>query len=284
MRPATTATPFTWRAPATRSSAFERGQLALQLLRAGVSSARCSSSSLRSRCGASAGAILRMSPISRSTRSLAGHRLDAPPCPPPPRCAARPTATAPSVVHLEEADLAGRRRGGCRRTARSRSRRCAPRARGRRTSRRTAPSRPRPSASSRSISSWVTGRVGLHLLVDQLLDLLDLAVLHRAAVREVEAQVIGRHQRAGLRHVRAEHPAQRRVQQVRAGVVLAQARAGAATRRSPPRPRSRGSRPPAPSRGARSAWRRGSRCRRSRRGPARPTSEPVSPIWPPDSA
>ena len=70
---------------------------------------------------------------------------------------------------------------------------------------------------------WADRRVGLHLLVDQLLDLLDLAVLDRAAVGEVEAQMVGRHQRAGLGHVRAEHPAQRRVQQVRAGVVLAQA-------------------------------------------------------------
>jgi hypothetical protein len=44
-------------------------------------------------------------------------------------------------------------------------------------------------------------------------------------VREVKAQVIGRHQRAGLGHVRAEHPAQRGVEQVRAGVVLTQTQA-----------------------------------------------------------
>ena len=40
---------------------------------------------------------------------------------------------------------------------------------------------------------------------------------------EVEAQVIGRHQRAGLRDVRAEHLAERGVEQMRPGVVLAQA-------------------------------------------------------------
>ena len=65
-------------------------------------------------------------------------------------------------------------------------------------------------------------RVGLHVLVDQLLHLLDLAVLHLRAVREVEAQVIGRDQRARLRDVRAEDAPQRRVQQMRARVMLPQ--------------------------------------------------------------
>ncbi len=64
--------------------------------------------------------------------------------------------------------------------------------------------------------------VGLNLLVDQVRDLLDLAHLDAAAVREVEAQVIGRHQRAGLRHVGSEDAAEGRVQEVRPGVMLAQ--------------------------------------------------------------
>ena len=43
-----------------------------------------------------------------------------------------------------------------------------------------------------------------------------------AGVREVEAQVVGRHQRAGLRDMGAQHLAQRRVEQMGAGVVEAQ--------------------------------------------------------------
>jgi hypothetical protein len=46
--------------------------------------------------------------------------------------------------------------------------------------------------------------VGLHLLVDQALDALDLAILDRRAVGEVESQMVRRHQRAGLADVRAE--------------------------------------------------------------------------------
>ena len=42
---------------------------------------------------------------------------------------------------------------------------------------------------------------------------------HRLEVHEVEPQPIRRHQRAGLLHVRAEHLAQRRVQQMRRRVV-----------------------------------------------------------------
>ena len=64
--------------------------------------------------------------------------------------------------------------------------------------------------------------VGLDLLVHQLLDLGELAVLHLGTVREVEAQMVGGDQRAGLRHMGAEHAAERGVQQVRARVVLAQ--------------------------------------------------------------
>ena len=38
-------------------------------------------------------------------------------------------------------------------------------------------------------------------------------------MHEIEAQAIGRHERAGLLHVAAEHLAERRVQQVRRGVI-----------------------------------------------------------------
>ena len=67
------------------------------------------------------------------------------------------------------------------------------------------------------------GRVGLHLLVHQILDAADLTVVHLAAMREVESQVIGSHQRPRLGHVRAEHLPQSGVEEVRAGMVLTQA-------------------------------------------------------------
>ena len=63
--------------------------------------------------------------------------------------------------------------------------------------------------------------VAQRLGVDQLLDLGDLLVGDRLVVREVEAQPVGADVRAGLLDVIAEHPAQRPVQQVRAGVVAA---------------------------------------------------------------
>ena len=53
------------------------------------------------------------------------------------------------------------------------------------------------------------------------LDAAELVGGHRAEVDEVEAQAIGRHERARLLDVRAEHLAQRRVEQVGAGVVAA---------------------------------------------------------------
>ena len=65
--------------------------------------------------------------------------------------------------------------------------------------------------------------VRLHLLVDQRLDALPLRILDAGRVREVEAQVVGRHQRAGLGNVGAQDLAQRRVKQVRAGMVEPQA-------------------------------------------------------------
>ena len=57
------------------------------------------------------------------------------------------------------------------------------------------------------------------LVVDQILDAPLLVVGHRLEVREVEAQAIGRDQRALLRHVRAEHLLERQVQKVRRRVV-----------------------------------------------------------------
>ena len=68
--------------------------------------------------------------------------------------------------------------------------------------------------------------VAERLGVDQPLDLGDLLGGDRLVVREVEAQPVGADVRAGLLDVLAEHPAQRPVQQVRAGVVAAD---GAAT-------------------------------------------------------
>ena len=62
-------------------------------------------------------------------------------------------------------------------------------------------------------------RVAVDLLVDDPLDPVELLARDRREVLEVEAQAIGRDQRARLLHVRAEHLAQRRVQQVRRGVV-----------------------------------------------------------------
>ena len=66
-------------------------------------------------------------------------------------------------------------------------------------------------------------RVGDHLLVGEPLDLRELLGRDRVVMAEVEAQPIGRHHRAGLLHVRAEHLAQRPVQDVGGGVVAADA-------------------------------------------------------------
>ena len=67
--------------------------------------------------------------------------------------------------------------------------------------------------------------------VHLLLDFGELARVDGGEVREVEAQVVGRDERAGLLHVRAEDIAQRGVHQVRRGVVAHVARAayGSAT-------------------------------------------------------
>ena len=62
-------------------------------------------------------------------------------------------------------------------------------------------------------------RVAVDLLVDDALDVVELLARDRLEVHEVEAQPIGRDERAGLLDVRAEHLAQRRVQQVRRRVI-----------------------------------------------------------------
>ncbi len=65
----------------------------------------------------------------------------------------------------------------------------------------------------------VHGEVLAHDPVGHRLDLAQLLRRQRLQVREVEAQTVRRHQRTRLAHVRAQHLAQRRVQDVRAGVV-----------------------------------------------------------------
>ena len=62
-------------------------------------------------------------------------------------------------------------------------------------------------------------RVLQHLLVDDLLDLEQLLARDGAEVHEVEPQPIRRDERARLLDVRAQHLPQRRVEQVRGGVV-----------------------------------------------------------------
>ena len=61
--------------------------------------------------------------------------------------------------------------------------------------------------------------VQAHLLVDERLDLGELLGAHGLVVREIEAQAIRRDERALLLNVRAEHLAQRRMQQMRGGVI-----------------------------------------------------------------
>src|SRR5262249_4503841 len=63
--------------------------------------------------------------------------------------------------------------------------------------------------------------IRLDLLVDEVLDLLGLAILDGRAMREIEAQVIGRDQRAVLRDGRAENLAKRVLPQLRPRAVLA---------------------------------------------------------------
>src|SRR5450759_4551868 len=59
-----------------------------------------------------------------------------------------------------------------------------------------------------------------HEVVGDVFHALDFLRRQRLGMREVEAQPVGRHQRAFLRHVIAEHLAQRLVQQMGGGMVL----------------------------------------------------------------
>ena len=61
--------------------------------------------------------------------------------------------------------------------------------------------------------------VAQDLLVDQALDFFDLGLVERGVMREVEAQPRRLDHAAGLLDVRAQHLAQRGVEQVRGGVV-----------------------------------------------------------------
>ena len=76
-------------------------------------------------------------------------------------------------------------------------------------------------ASSTAISRVVTGAFSQHARVGDVLDLRELLVADRLGVREIEAQPVGRDQRALLRDMIAEHLAQRLVQQMRRRMVAA---------------------------------------------------------------
>ena len=69
------------------------------------------------------------------------------------------------------------------------------------------------------MNAMVTGRSSRMMRADLVLDRAALVVGQRPVEREVEAQVVGRHERAGLAGPLADHVAQRPVEQVRAGVV-----------------------------------------------------------------
>ena len=126
-------------------------------------------------------------------------------------------------------------------------------------------------------------RVGADLLVDAPLDAPQLLGRDRLEVREVEAQAVGRDQRTLLLHVRAEHLAQRGVQQVRGGVVAADVLAAGVVDLRADQRRPTCSVPPASVPICENAvprlW---VSATAKRAAPA--TSSPVSPTWPPDSA
>ena len=65
----------------------------------------------------------------------------------------------------------------------------------------------------------ISRRVVADLGVHERLDLAQLLRRHRLEMSEVETQPVGRHERAFLLHMRAQHLAQRRVQQVRGRMV-----------------------------------------------------------------
>ncbi len=63
-------------------------------------------------------------------------------------------------------------------------------------------------------------RIAQYHLVGDVFDRFDLGRRHRLGMRKIEAQPVGRDQRAFLRDVVAEHLAQRLVQQVGGGMIL----------------------------------------------------------------
>ena len=86
-------------------------------------------------------------------------------------------------------------------------------------------SAPEASASSMFMMSVRISRSLRISSIHLLLDFGDFAGIDGGEVREIEAQMIGRDERAGLLHVRAENIAQRGVHQVRGRVVAHVARA-----------------------------------------------------------
>ena len=127
-------------------------------------------------------------------------------------------------------------------------------------------------------------RVLQHDVVGDILDPLDLLGRHRLGMREVEAQPVGRDQRTLLRHVIAQHLAQRFVQQMRRGMVL----------RGSPRGGHDRPRAPAPIADLERALLDLDLMREQVAGlllrvgdreahAVAPSSSPVSPTWPPDS-
>ena len=142
---------------------------------------------------------------------------------------------------------------------------------------------PMSPASSREVSVVSTSTPVEHGGVGQREDLVELLGGGRRMMREVEAQVLGRHQGALLAHVVAQHRPQGRVQQVRGGVVAPDGLAALAVdggQRVLSRPHLAAS--PAP--GARPAPAPRARCRRTSAMPDSVTMVPVSPTWPPLSA
>ena len=140
---------------------------------------------------------------------------------------------------------------------------------------------PSASASARSISSQRTGALALDPLVDAVLDVAQLLGAERLAVGEVEAKFVGTHRRARLADVGAEPLAQRRVQEVRRGVVAHRRVAGRAIDDAPRPRRPAGS--PWPRSRPPGRRRRGRRRRPAASSPSQRTS-PESATWPPPSA
>ena len=137
-----------------------------------------------------------------------------------------PAATPPSATHRDQADVAGAPHMGAAaqldRPADACCREPSPIATTRTSSPYFSPNSaraPEARASSSAISRVVDRRVLQHEVVGDVLDLRELLGRHRLGMREVEAQPVGRDQRALLRDVIAEHLAQRLVQEMRRGMV-----------------------------------------------------------------